>query len=102
MPAIDSTEHQPLLSLEEQYPGECIAMMGLHPCSVKANYVEELNLIRQYYENRTFIAMGEIGLDFYWDISFKEQQYDAFHSFSSFHIGANSLLKIGHRRRLGF
>ncbi|MCW3119985.1 MAG: Hydrolase TatD [Chitinophagaceae bacterium] len=78
MPAIDSAEHESMLLLEQQNPGKCIAMMGLHPCSVKENYEQELTLIRQYYEKRSFIAVGEIGLDFYWDISFKEQQYDAF------------------------
>jgi TatD DNase family protein len=79
MPAIDSEHHESMLLLEQQYPGECIAMMGLHPCSVKENYQEELAIIRQYVEKRSFIAVGEIGLDFYWDLSFKEQQYDSFH-----------------------
>ena len=79
MPAIDSGEHEAMLLLEQQNPDDCIAMMGLHPCSVKENYLEELTLIQQYYEKRSFIAVGEIGLDFYWDTSFKEQQYAAFH-----------------------
>jgi len=79
MPAIDSSEHEAMLHLEQTYPDTCIAMMGLHPCSVKENVEEELAIIEEYYKQRTFIAVGEIGLDFYWDISFKEQQYNAFH-----------------------
>ena len=79
MPAIDSSEHESLLLVEQQNPEVCLAMMGLHPCSVKENYKEELSLVRHYFEKRTFIAVGETGLDFYWDLSFKDQQYDAFH-----------------------
>jgi TatD DNase family protein len=54
-------------------------MIGLHPCSVKENYEEELKVIDKYIRQRNFIAIGEIGLDFYWDVSFREQQFDAFH-----------------------
>ncbi len=80
MPAIDSGEHTNMLGLEQQYPGECIAMMGLHPCSVKENVEKELTIVTNYFQQRSFIAVGEIGLDFYWDLSFKEQQYTAFHT----------------------
>jgi TatD DNase family protein len=78
LPAIDSSELERLLSLEKAFPGECIAMMGLHPCSVKDKYEEELRLVESQLEQREFVAIGEIGLDFYWDVSFTEQQYDAF------------------------
>jgi TatD DNase family protein len=67
-----------MLKSEESYP-ECISMIGLHPCSVKENYEEELKVIDKYIRQRSFIAIGEIGLDFYWDVSFREQQFDAFH-----------------------
>jgi len=79
MPAIDFGEHNAMLQLEQQYPDQCAAMMGLHPCSVKENFEEELTIVRNYFELRPFIAVGEIGLDFYWDLSFKEQQIAAFH-----------------------
>jgi len=79
MPAIDSTNHSAMLKLEEAYPANCISMMGLHPCSVKEDYLEELRIVENYLLKRKFVAVGEIGLDFYWDISFKDQQYDAFH-----------------------
>ncbi len=78
MPAIDSSTHEGMLLLEKKYPGTCISMMGLHPCSVKENYEEELRIAKNYLEKQKFIAVGEIGLDFYWDISFKDQQYAAF------------------------
>ncbi len=77
-PAIDSTEHDAMLLLESKYPNECVAMMGLHPCSVKANYKEELLLVEQWVERRKFAAIGEIGLDFYWDTTYKKEQYDSF------------------------
>lgn len=79
MPAIDLETHEGMLALEENYPGTCFSMMGLHPCSVRADFEEELAAINRYFEQRSFIAVGEIGLDFYWDLSFKEQQYEAFH-----------------------
>jgi TatD DNase family protein len=78
LPAIDSSELGNLLNLEKAYPAHCIAMMGLHPCSVKENYEEELRLVNDQLHARPFAAVGEIGLDFYWDLSFADQQYDAF------------------------
>lgn len=78
LPAIDSTEHATLLELEARYPGVCIAMMGLHPCYVKENYEEELRKVQDWFALRAFSAVGEIGLDFYWDRNYDTQQYDAF------------------------
>lgn len=78
LPAIDSSETANLLSLEASFPGRCFAMMGLHPCSVKGNYMEELELVKYWLAKRRFVAIGETGLDFYWDKTFTEQQYAAF------------------------
>jgi TatD DNase family protein len=78
MPAIDSASHKDLLALEKSGNGMCLAMMGLHPCSVKENYRDELNVAREYFALRKFIAVGETGLDFYWDKSFVNEQYAAF------------------------
>ncbi|MCG7859506.1 TatD family hydrolase, partial [Flavihumibacter sediminis] len=78
LPAIDSAEHEALLKLEEVYPGYCIAMMGLHPCYVKENYEEELRKVEDWLAKRPFAAVGEIGLDFYWDRNYDQQQYEAF------------------------
>ena len=78
MPAIDSSETTNILSLEKRFPGKCFAMMGLHPCSVKENYKEELHLVEDWLAKRKFAAVGETGLDFYWDKTFTDQQYEAF------------------------
>ena len=79
LPAIDAASHADLFRLEEEFPGRCHAMMGLHPCSVKENYRDELRVARDWFEKRSFIGVGEIGLDFYWDKTFIDQQYDALH-----------------------
>ncbi len=79
MPAIDSTTHGAMLEVEKNYPIECFSMMGVHPCSIKNNYADELKLAGELLEKRSFRAIGEIGLDFYWDKTFAERQYDAFH-----------------------
>lgn len=78
MPAIDSTTHPAMLELEKEHPHFCVSMMGLHPCSVSENFLNELSRVEEYLAERKFVAVGEIGLDFYWDVSFKEQQYIAF------------------------
>jgi TatD DNase family protein len=78
LPAIDSTEIDNMLALEEKFPGKCFAMMGLHPCSVKENYREELTIVKEWFDRRKFAAVGEIGLDFYWDKTFIQQQFEAF------------------------
>jgi len=78
LPAIDSTTHEQMIKLEENYSGKCIAMMGLHPCSVKENYLNELKVVEDWLAKRKFAALGEIGLDFYWDKTFTVQQYSAF------------------------
>ena len=79
MPAIDSTTCAKMLSVSDQFFQLCLPMMGLHPCSIWENYKDELRFARDYLEKREFVAIGEIGLDFYWDLSYKEQQYDSFH-----------------------
>jgi TatD DNase family protein len=79
LPAIDSEIWEDLLALEQRYPGKCIAMTGLHPCSVRDNYELELGRVEESLGRRPFAALGEIGLDFHWDRSFEKQQYHAFH-----------------------
>jgi TatD DNase family protein len=97
MPAIDTETHARMLKLENDLSGYCLSMMGLHPCSVKANYLDELKVIEQYFNERKFIAVGETGLDFYWDLSFKEQQYEAFHQQAEWALHYNLPLVIHSR-----
>ena len=78
MPAIDSSVINDLVETENKYPEQCFAMMGLHPCSVKENYKDELAVAGNWLNRRSFAAIGEIGLDFYWDTSFTAQQYEVF------------------------
>jgi TatD DNase family protein len=78
LPAISSEETANMLGLEAKFPGVCIPMMGLHPCYVKENYEEELAVVEEWLSKRPFAAVGEIGLDFYWDKTFVKQQYTSF------------------------
>lgn len=75
LPAINSETHLDLIDLEYQFPDCCFAMMGLHPCYVKENYLEELQIVEDWLSKRPFAAIGECGLDFYWDKSFVKEQY---------------------------
>lgn len=79
LPAIDSQYHQKMLDLESKYPGQIFAMMGLHPCDVKPEtWEKELEIVAHYLNERTFPAIGEIGIDLYWDKSTLEIQTKAF------------------------
>jgi TatD DNase family protein len=78
LPNIDSTSIDPLLNLADEYPENCFPMIGLHPTSVKDNYHDELKAVESILEKRRFYAIGEIGMDLYWDKTFLEQQRDVF------------------------
>lgn len=78
MPNCDHETIDGMLALEKQYPEVCHAMMGVHPCYVKENFEQELNVVEQWLERRKFILIGEIGLDFYWDLTFVAQQEEVF------------------------
>jgi len=78
MPAVDYETHSAMLEVENQDPKKCFSMMGLHPCSVKKRYKQELKIVEEYFEKRRFVAVGETGLDFYWDRTFTKEQYESF------------------------
>ncbi|HEY9113584.1 MAG TPA: TatD family hydrolase [Bacteroidales bacterium] len=78
LPNIDSDSFDDMESLHHLFPKNCLAMMGLHPTSVKENYETELHKVEQEISTGKYIAVGEIGIDLYWDKSFEEQQKDAF------------------------
>ena len=78
MPNIDHTSIDDMLEVEAANPEQCIAMMGLHPCSVKKDFEKELYRVEDWLSKRKFAAIGEMGTDLYWDKSFWEQQQQAF------------------------
>lgn len=78
IPAIDSSYTKRMLDLETEYAEYIFLMMGLHPTSVKENYKEELAHVKEWIDQRNFYAIGEIGIDLYWDKSFLKEQQEAF------------------------
>lgn len=78
MPNIDHTSIDHMLEVEAKNPGQCISMMGLHPCSVNKDFEKELYHVESWLSKRTFAAVGEIGTDLYWDKTYWEQQKEAF------------------------
>ncbi|WP_445956574.1 TatD family hydrolase [Yeosuana sp.] len=78
IPAIDSTYTNAMFQLEKAYPDNVFLMMGLHPTHVKENYKEELNHVEEMLAKRTFYAVGEIGIDLYWEKTTLGIQQEAF------------------------
>ena len=86
LPNIDSSYTDRLCALVNDFPECCLPMTGLHPCSVNADFEKELNAVHQFYLNQKslfsgrskVVAVGEIGIDLYWDKTFLEQQKEAF------------------------
>lgn len=74
LPAIDMSCTARMEMMEEKYSGRCFAMAGLHPCSVKENYREELQHVERQLTQRKFAGIGETGLDLYWDKTFIKEQ----------------------------
>jgi TatD DNase family protein len=101
MPAIDSSSLDAMLKVEQQFPENCIAMMGLHPCYVKENYKEELKLVEEWIGKRKFIAIGEIGLDFYWDKTFTKEQHIVFETQMQWALELNLPIAIHTRNAMG-
>lgn len=78
MPNIDHTSIESMMEVELRYPGICEAMIGLHPCSVDKHFERALYQVEDWLNKRTFIAIGEIGTDLYWDKSNYQYQQEAF------------------------
>ncbi|MEM9142847.1 MAG: TatD family hydrolase [Bacteroidota bacterium] len=78
VPAIDSTYTSRMLDLEREYPEHVFLMMGLHPTHVKGDFKEELAHVEEQLARRRFYAVGEIGIDLYWDRTFLNEQQEAF------------------------
>ena len=78
MPNINADSIEGMLHIEKKYENYCISMMGLHPCYVKGDYQEELSTIKSWIDKRPFCAIGEIGIDLYWDKTHVDEQITAF------------------------
>lgn len=78
LPNIDSSTIGGMLNLCDMFPKNCFPMIGLHPTSVKSDFKDELKTVEQWLEKRKFYAIGEIGIDLYWDKSFAKEQEIAF------------------------
>lgn len=81
LPNIDSESIDAMLQVQKDFPKNCFPMMGVHPCSINENWKQELETARKYLFDQKeidFCAVGEIGLDYYWDTTHKEEQKTAF------------------------
>ena len=77
MPNVDHASIDAMLEVEAKFP-ECVATMGLHPCSVGKDFEKELYLVEEWLNRRSFAAVGEIGIDLYWDKTHFSRQQEAF------------------------
>lgn len=78
LPNIDRESIDAMLALEAEFPEHCFAMMGLHPCSVNADYLSELEIVERLLGERAWAGIGETGIDLYWDKTFLAEQKIAF------------------------
>ncbi len=78
IPAVDSEYNKSMLDIAAAYPKNVFLMMGVHPTHVKENYKEELNIAKEWLDTGKFVAVGEIGMDLYWDTTYVEEQKQAF------------------------
>ena len=78
LPAIDSSHFNEMHNLKDKYPNSIYLMSGLHPTDVKENYKDELDFVVNTLKSHNYVAIGEIGIDLYWEKSFLKQQKDAF------------------------
>ncbi len=118
LPNIDASSIEPLKKTVKNYPDFFLPMMGFHPTSVKEDYKMQLNGIYNELNNSNeYVAIGEIGIDLYWDTSFKNEQIEAFetqlqwsiekglpvsiHSRNSYKEVMNSLRRVGERKLRG-
>lgn len=78
MPNIDTESVEPMLRLSSDYPDICFPMIGLHPTSVKENFRKQLKVIEEWLQKEMFYAIGEVGIDLYWDKNHLREQEEAF------------------------
>ncbi len=97
LPNIDRSTVKDMLFCAGSYPGRVHCMIGLHPGSVKHNYIDELGYLETFLKTDAFVAVGEIGIDLYWDDTYKHQQIDAFRTQCEWAAGKNLPVSIHSR-----
>jgi len=100
LPNCDSSTIGPMMQMAERWPQQCFPMMGVHPCYIKENYKEELALAESWLSKAKFSAIGEIGLDYYWDTTFVPQQKEAFNQQMDWALHLNLPIVIHTRESL--
>lgn len=78
LPNVDDTTIEPMLSLADEFPGQCLPMIGLHPTSVDQSFRRKLDVVKTLLETRKFWGIGETGIDLHWNDTFLSQQKEAF------------------------
>ena len=101
LPNVDLESIEPLKLLSAKYPEMMKPMMGLHPCEVKENYKEVLDIIYKEYHTGNYIAVGEIGIDLYWDKTTEAMQTDAFITQCKWAAENNHAVSIHCREAIG-
>jgi TatD DNase family protein len=101
VPAIDSTYFDAMLDLEKSYPKNIFLMMGLHPTHVNENVADELAFVKKWLDKKQFYAVGEIGIDLYWDKTFVKEQQIAFDTQINWALKLNLPIVIHSRESFG-
>lgn len=78
LPNVDASSIERMHQTESEFSEMCTAMMGVHPTSIKEDYKKELEIVKNWLDQRSYIAVGEIGIDLYWDKTFVKEQMEAF------------------------
>jgi TatD DNase family protein len=101
LPNVDKQSIEGMLALEAQFPKNIFPMMGLHPCSVQpGDWKDQLKIVKEWLDKRQFCAVGEIGIDLYWDKSTLDIQIEAFRIQSSWAIEKNLPIVIHSRESI--
>ncbi|WP_118952417.1 TatD family hydrolase [Taibaiella helva] len=100
LPNCDSGTIEPMMAMATKWPEHCFPMMGIHPCYIKENYKEELAIAESWLHKERFAAVGEIGLDYYWDKSFVAEQKEAFNTQMDWALSLNLPIVIHTRESM--
>ena len=78
LPNVDMHTYDAMVGTHEAYPGYTSMAMGLHPTSVEADWIEQLDATESHFDDHKFVAVGEVGIDLYWDSTYRKEQMKAF------------------------